>query len=313
MDRSTVMPTPEPSDPDRDLARRRRHRGMLPQHLRSRSSEVVTGGFFDDAFFAGYPVFSKNLAFEGMAEGRYRVDFARSAAEVDDLLRLRFEVFNLERNEGLKSSYRIGRDLDAHDAVCHHLIVREAEKNRIVGTYRLQTNEMAGRYRGFYSAGEFDISMLPSLVLNDAVEVGRACIAPEHRNGRVLHLLWRGLAHYMVRNRKRHLFGCCSVESQDPIYGRRVMNALERKGCRHRDYSVVPLPGLEAYPEGLGLETGSDETEAPSLGLLGRYLRLGAKVCGPPMIDREFKTLDFFVLLDVEAMAPSALRRYFGA
>jgi putative hemolysin len=31
-------------------------------------------------------------------------------------------------------------------------------------------------------------------------------------------------------------------------------------------------------------------------------LRIGAKVCGPPMIDREFGTIDFFVVFDSERL-----------
>ena len=42
------------------------------------------------------------------------------------------------------------------------------------------------------------------------------------------------------------------------------------------------------------------------------YLRYAGRVCGPPIIDREFKTVDFFVLFDVEALAPRARRLFFG-
>ena len=32
--------------------------------------------------------------------------------------------------------------------------------------------------------------------------------------------------------------------------------------------------------------------------LLRAYLSVGAKICGPPAIDREFKTIDFLTILD---------------
>jgi putative hemolysin len=34
--------------------------------------------------------------------------------------------------------------------------------------------------------------------------------------------------------------------------------------------------------------------------LLRAYLSVGAKICGPPAIDREFGTIDFLTLLDME-------------
>jgi putative hemolysin len=42
------------------------------------------------------------------------------------------------------------------------------------------------------------------------------------------------------------------------------------------------------------------------------YRRYGGKVCGPPAIDRRFKTIDFLVLLDVAALSTRARRSFFG-
>jgi putative hemolysin len=42
-------------------------------------------------------------------------------------------------------------------------------------------------------------------------------------------------------------------------------------------------------------------------------LRYGAKVCGPPAIDRQFKTIDFLVLFDVAEMSERTVRMFFQA
>ena len=42
--------------------------------------------------------------------------------------------------------------------------------------------------------------------------------------------------------------------------------------------------------------------------LLRAYLSIGAKICGPPALDREFKTIDFLTLLDWHEL-PEALRQ----
>jgi putative hemolysin len=40
------------------------------------------------------------------------------------------------------------------------------------------------------------------------------------------------------------------------------------------------------------------------------YLDLSARLCGPPAIDREFGTIDFLTLLDLQSI-PSRLRTRF--
>jgi len=118
---------------------------------------------------AGYPP-SRDLIPSGeIAEGSYAVRFAANVGELDELLRLRFRVFNLELAEGLAASHDTGRDLDPFDAQCHHLIVVHRPSRRIVGTYRIQTTAMAEASRGFYTATEFDLSRLPRGILDHAV------------------------------------------------------------------------------------------------------------------------------------------------
>jgi putative hemolysin len=256
-----------------------------------------------------YPLFEEALPPAELREGNYSVRFARTREELDSALRLRFEVFNLELGEGLESSFQTGRDLDEFDHFCHHLIVEDLSENRIVGTYRCQTGEMAASGAGFYSATEFDLSQLPSDALMGSVELGRACIAEPHRNTQVLFLLWKGLAMYVTHNRKRYLFGCCSLTSQDAREGLRVMQMLEEGGHLHPTFKAPPHPHVRCYNSDLT----DDAAQAVIPKLFRTYLRFGARVCGPPAIDRLFKTIDYFVLFDVEEMDSMTRKVFFGA
>jgi putative hemolysin len=255
-----------------------------------------------------YPSFPELLPAEEVQAGRYAVRFARSVEDLDQIERLRFEVFNLELGEGLDAAFQTGRDHDEHDPHFHHLLIAAGSSGEVVGTYRLQTLEMAERHQGFYSAGEFDLGGLPRAYLAEAVEVGRACVAKGHRNGRVLNLLWRGLALYMLRNRKRHIFGCCSLTSQDLALGEATRVFLERSGQVHPTLQAPPLAGL-----GCG---GADAARVAAATvhippLFQSYLHLGAKVLGPPAIDRQFKTIDFLVALDITALDEYSYRFFF--
>jgi putative hemolysin len=51
--------------------------------------------------------------------------------------------------------------------------------------------------------------------------------------------------------------------------------------------------------------------EAPKIPkLLRAYLTIGAKICGPPALDRQFKTIDFLTLLDLQVL-PAGVRNRF--
>lgn len=255
-----------------------------------------------------YPIATELLPDREIEEGHYRLRFARNEDDLDAVLRLRYEVFNLELEEGLDSSHETGRDLDPFDPVCHHLMVLEKATDEVVGCYRMQTSEMAAENLGFYSKIEFDLAAFPAGVLESSMEIGRACVAKDHRSTHVLFLLWKGLALYVAANRRRFLFGCSSLTSQDPVEGKAFMDQLARKGHLHPQFEIRPQAGFECYPEDFA---GDPDCRVKTPPLFRIYLRHGAKVCGPPAIDREFKTIDFLVLFDVDRMDPKMFETFF--
>ena len=257
-----------------------------------------------------YPFYVENAPTEEIVEGRYVMRFAHTPAEIDAALSLRFKVFNLELNEGLDVSFITERDEDKFDLTCHHLIVVERETNEVVGTYRLRTYEMARNVDGFYSSSEFQLENLPLEVLKKSLEIGRACIAREHRNTRVLSLLWKGLAMYILKTKKRYLFGCCSLSSQECAEGLRVSHQLKQQGYFHENLSVAPRAECACRMEDLQIENSENDLELPKL--FGTYLRIGAKICGEPVIDRQFKTIDFFVIFDVTTIAERYYKMFFS-
>jgi len=241
-----------------------------------------------------------------LVEAGYRVRFARDEADLERVLRLRFEVFNVELREGLAASWSTGLDEDRFDRACHHLMLEVARTGELVGTYRLQTATMAAAGPGLYCAQEFDLARLPSAMVAASVELGRACIARDHRHGLALFALWRGLALYARLAGTRYFFGCCSLTSQDPREGLGMWARLRREGRVSRDLAVEPRPAFAC-------EAASDaarEVEVPKL--FGTYLRYGAVACGPPAIDRAFGTIDFFIVLDVAALDPRLRLLFFA-
>jgi putative hemolysin len=286
---------------------------MLPESMaveKSQASSIKSSTAPERQKAFDYPFNTNNIPEGEFSEGRYLTRFARTPEEIDAALRLRFEIFNVELGEGLESSYVTGRDEDEFDFTCHHLIVLEKSSNKIVGTYRLRTLEMAKTPRGFYSADEFTIEDLPEEVLSQSLEIGRACIAREHRNSRVLFLLWKGLAYYSTISQKRFLFGCSSILSSDCTQGKRAMRELKRDGHFHESLRVKPREECLCKPTDFLSADSDEDIELPKL--FGTYLRIGAKVCSEPAIDRFFKTIDFFVIFDVTTLSERYYRMFFS-
>ena len=230
----------------------------------------------------------------------YRTRLARTAADVRAAQALRFEVFNLELDEGLVQSYDTGLDADPFDAVCDHLLVEDAADGSVVGTYRLQTGLRARAALGYYSEREFDFSpfepMRPQIL-----ELGRACIHLKHRNFAVLTLLWRGIGVYALERGARYLIGCSSITSQDEASGAAAYQRLA-PNLAPAAWCTQPLPAFRC-----ALHTAA-AVAPPIPRLLSAYLAMGAAVCGPPAIDREFRTIDFLTWVDVQAPAVVAMQ-----
>jgi len=237
---------------------------------------------------------------------QYTVRLAQGVDEIRAAQELRFQVFNLELNEGLAQSYAIGRDADPFDAVCDHLLVEHVPSRQMVGTYRLQSGSVAEKNLGYYCAQEFEFAVFEPLRY-ELLELGRACVHRQHRNLIVLGLLWRGIADYARSRGARYLIGCSSLTSQDAALGASAYTQM----CRSQqlaDYPwrTRPTPGFECPLDRLAEE----EVSIPKL--LRAYLAIGAKICGPPALDRQFQTIDFLTLLDLEAMTPAARERFLG-
>jgi putative hemolysin len=58
-------------------------------------------------------------------------------------------------------------------------------------------------------------------------------------------------------------------------------------------------------------ELAAEPVKIPKL--LRAYLTLGAKICGPPALDKKFKTIDFLTLLDLATLSLLDRRRFMGA
>ncbi|MFF4979089.1 GNAT family N-acetyltransferase [Streptomyces sp. NPDC001046] len=235
------------------------------------------------------------------APTRYTVSLARTEDDVRAAQRLRHDVFAGELG-ALLAGPQPGLDVDAFDAYCDHLLVREETTGQVVGTYRLLPPERAAVAGRLYSEGEFDLTALDG-IRSQLVEVGRSCVHPDHRDGAVIGLIWAGIARYMADRGHEWLAGCCSVPLADG--GTLASAAWDRVSTGHLsppDLRVRPLLPWIPGP------APAARVELPAL--LRGYLRLGAWVCGAPAHDPDFGVADLYVLLPMSRVNPRYLRHF---
>jgi len=140
----------------------------------------------------------------------FEVKIATEQREIEQAQRLRFQVFNLELNKGLRTSYAHGLDIDEFDPFCDHLLVRDLKSGDVVGTYRLMRGSQARQHIGFYSEKEFDLSQI-KLLDGELMELGRSCARKDFRDRALIPLMWDAIAEQVKKHQVRYLFGCGSL------------------------------------------------------------------------------------------------------
>lgn len=231
------------------------------------------------------------------------VAWARDESELREAQRLRYQVFAEEMGASVKGP--AGLDVDEYDQYCDHLIVRDQDSLRVVGTYRVLPPAQAKRLGRLYSEGEFDLSRLDHL-RPKMLETGRSCVHPDYRNGAVIMALWSGLAEYMLRNGLETMLGCASVPMADGgHYAASLYRKLQGAAMAPSEYHAVPRIALPVDE----LQSTLD-VEPPAL--VKGYLRLGARICGAPAWDPDFNTADFLTLFRLSDINPRYARHFLG-
>ncbi|MET0322706.1 MAG: GNAT family N-acyltransferase [Duganella sp.] len=236
------------------------------------------------------------------APGKLVLSMASTPAELHEVQRLRYKVFI--ETMGLSALARDdGLDVDEFDAYCDHLIVRDADTLKVVGTYRLLSATRARKLGRLYSEGEFDLGRLNNL-RGRMVEAGRACIHPDYRGGSVIMLLWSGLADYMRREGCDYLIGCASISLADgghnavAVYQQLIGKHLAPSEYRVTPHLPFPFSRLEA----------AQKPQVPAL--LKGYMRSGAWICGEPAWDPDFESADLFLMMPLANLDARYARHY---
>lgn len=237
------------------------------------------------------------------APRRLHTCVTRNPVQVEQAQRLRYQVFSAEYGSDLGAATP-GLDADDFDPWCDHLLVTDGATGELVATTRILRQDHCRETGGFYSENEFDLSRLLSRP-GRVAELGRTCVHPDYRNGATLALLWSTLATWLVEHRIDRVIGCASIGMSDGGQKAwRIARHLQDRYLSAEDDRVWPRRELPH----LTRSSLQRPVEIPAL--IRTYMRLGARVCGEPCWDPEFRCADMLVLLEVRELSARYSRHF---
>ncbi len=249
--------------------------------------------------------FSPKVFFQ-MECGPYRIEVATSTEDLLKIIELRRHSFIEDFATAAEPGWI---DFDHFDILADHIIVKHIDTKEILGSYRVICTDYSSR---FYSGEEFDIARILNLP-GVKIELGRACVHRDHRNGVTLNLVWKGLARYASLVGARFLFGCASVKTISPDIAYSMYWHLYPLFFNSQIAAKVTPRYLCPRPSNFDSLPGWQTVEPQIPALLKSYLQAGAHICSEPALDTFFGCVDFLITLDLNAVHPKYSKRYFFA
>lgn len=254
--------------------------------------------------------------------GNLEVRLATRKKEIKKAQRVRYKVFYKEMSAvpDIRTKMK-RRDIDPYDKVCDHLVVLDhsaksqkspfLRRSKIIGTYRILSEENARKQGGFYTEAEYNLAPLlqRKAGTHKFLELGRSCVLKPYRNKRSVEMLWHGLWAYIRQQQADVMIGCASFEGTDPKAHALALSFLHHHARAPEEWRVKAhdhhYVEMNMMPKAEIDVKKALKTLPP---LIKGYLRLGAYIGDGAVIDHQFGTTDILIVLPVEAID----KRYFA-
>jgi putative hemolysin len=223
-------------------------------------------------------------------------------------------------------------DLDGFDDRYLHLFSWDRSRQQIAGAYRIGRTDRilsAEGVDGLYTRTLFRYDLRLIERLSPALELGRSFVRSEYqKNYSALLLLWKGIGQFVVRHPEyRILFGPVSISSRYSDHSQGLLMAFLLQNHLERDLSqlieaINPVDVQPAPLSSIAIPRSIDEAnrlvaraQADGDGvpiLLRQYLKLNARLLGFNVDPNFGDALDALMMVDLAAVDPAILNRYFG-
>lgn len=241
---------------------------------------------------------TKEIILEGMILDRNSPSYDKYLKQV---FKLRYEEMIYEYDD-TKDAF--GSDFDEYDKYCDHAVVIDKKRDEVIGTYRfIMKSQIKALNEKFLLENEFNIDTLKDVKL---LEVGRACVKKEYRDGSAIMLLWKEAINYAIKNNVDIMLGTAS------FHGTCVNKYIDEISFILNKYPYEKLCYAINNVYEIYEKTIENEKEIfrklPSL--IKGYMRLGSKFGKNVYIDKEFNSCDVLVITPIKEMNEKYLNRF---
>lgn len=238
-----------------------------------------------------------------VTSGNYTVRLCENEEEVKQYQDLRYKYLILEfdpsKSENSDRSItdeNIGYDKTTSQ-ICAFFHNPETGKTEVVGGYILMRFKKEDDF--CKATLKYDLSNLLRKHKFEVVELSRAVMHPDHRNGFITKLLWNGIWDYVLERKLRFLFGTMSFKGLDPLKYLQAASYLHYNYKMAEDIMVRPIEEHAFYHEYLKKDEIDRKTAIGQIPpLLKGLLMIGAKTGDGFYIDNDLGVVETFAIID---------------
>ncbi|MEM9426786.1 MAG: GNAT family N-acyltransferase [Pseudomonadota bacterium] len=235
----------------------------------------------------------------------FQARLAETPADVDAAQALRYAAFIAETGAAPRQD---GRDADAYDDLCRHVLIEDAESADLAATFRLMLFTSGEDIAQSYSAQYYELDALTRYD-KPMVEMGRFCIAPGQSDPDILRVAWGAVTAFVDREGAELLFGCSSFHGTDTrAYADAFAMLKERHLAPRRWLPRIKAPNVFRYAHRLRRAPDRKRALKTMPPLLRSYLNMGGWVSDHAVVDTDLNTLHVFTGLEVRAIPPARVR-----
>ena len=243
---------------------------------------------------------------EPIKHGNYTVRLLKNDEELREYKDLRYKhlllAWNPERaltDPPGTTDENIGYDADNYQ-ICAFYRDPKTGKEKIVGGYVMMRFKKEDDFCKILL--KYDMAEFLKKHKFEMLELTRAVIHPEHRDGIVLKMLWLGIITYAKKYNLQFTVGTMSLVGTDPLKYTLVASFLHHNLRMSESIMVRPLEGINAYYYDIipkeKIETFGALKQMPAL--MKGFLKMGAEFGDGFYIDYDLKTVEVFAMLDLK-------------
>jgi L-ornithine Nalpha-acyltransferase len=244
-----------------------------------------------------------------LRKGRYSARLAATGQDLRRAQQLRYLTFIAGTGAAQDGMRGEGRDVDAFDHRCQHVLVEETRSDTLVACFRMLPLTNGAEIGASYSAQYYNLSALSGFQ-GPMVEMGRFCIHPDWHDPDILRVAWGAMTRIVDEQGVEMLFGCSSFHGTEAAaYHDAFAMLKDRHLAPKRWLPRVKAPDVFRFARALRRFRPDAKRAMQAMPpLLRTYLLMGGWVSDHAVVDRDLNTLHVFTGLEIRAIPPARAR-----